>query len=151
MKKMILPLVLLLASLTGCASTDKTNTPRFSLQTGQAGKVFIYRKQSLQASLADAYLGTEENGYFSKLDENQYIELSVNPGFHTFTAGTHGSVGSKYTVKVTQGENVCVEARPNHEELEWLVIPFVNAFVPSFVLEETECPSMAELAMLTPA
>ena len=151
MKKIRLSLMLLLAALTGCASVNQANIQTVDLQAEQAGNVLIYRKESLQASLANAYLGTEGKGYFSSLDENQYIEFSVEPGFHTFTAKAHGSVRSKFTVKVTQGENVCVEARPNHEDLAWLAVPFVNAFIPSFVLVETPCPSAKELAKLSRA
>lgn len=149
MKKAFLSLVLVPAVLVGCASSDHKYMPQTSTESNQpAGKILVFRTSSLQASLAKAYVGFEE-GYFSKLDENQYLQFEIDPGFHTFKARAHGSIASESEIKVMPGEMLCIEARPNYEELEWLAIPFINALIPSFVLKETTCPSPDALSKLT--
>ncbi len=153
MKKLMLSIALLPTVLFGCASADKHHFPvANAVAKTQAepafGNVLIYRTQNLQGSLAKAYIGSE-HGYFSKLGTNQYLQFSIDPGFHTFKARAHGSVASTSTIKVMPGETLCIEARPNHEEMEWLAVPFVNALIPSFVLKETTCPSPADLTALS--
>lgn len=149
MKRGFLLCALLSVGLIGCANSNPKHMPQANLvDASEAGKVLIYRHASLQAALAKAYVGVE-SGYFSKLDENQYVEFEVDPGFHLFKTRAHGSVSSQSHIKVTAGELVCLEARPNYEEMEWLAVPFLNALVPSFVLEETACLRADELRNLT--
>ena len=110
--------------------------------------VLVYRTHSLQATLADAFIGVEE-GYFTKLSEDQFTRFELDPGFHLFRTGARGSVSSQTHIKVNPGETLCIESRPNYEELEWLMVPFLNALIPSFVLEETPCPTEETLKQLT--
>ena len=142
MKKLITILLLLPIALAGCVSSSTANLPvAGQASNGQAGRVVIYRSESLQAGLAKAYIGIND-GYFTQLAQNEFLTISVDPGFHQFKARAQGSVASKHQIKINPGETVCVAAKPNHEELEWLAVPFVNALVPSFVLEETQCPEL---------
>ncbi|MEJ8569413.1 hypothetical protein [Elongatibacter sediminis] len=139
--------VLLVSSLlTACVSANPEKAPHGG--GPGSGSVVFYRTHSLQATLADAYIGTGDD-YFLQLDEDEYTRVEVKGGFHQFRARAQGSVSSDTRVKVNPGETVCVEARPNYEELEWLAVPFVNAFIPSFVLEETPCPSAEEMSRWT--
>lgn len=131
------------AGLVGCVSADYDNyTALGGAEAVESGTVLFYRGHSPQAKLADAYLGAGK-GYFLSLDEDQYASVEVPVGFNEFKVRAQGSVAFKTQIKVNVGETVCVETRPNHEELEWLVLPFVNALIPSFVLEETPCPNTA--------
>ncbi|MDO6563725.1 hypothetical protein Q4488_10040 [Amphritea sp. 1_MG-2023] len=149
MKRLGISVIALTITLVGCASSNPKYLPQFKSANEQAaGEVVIYRTDSLQAKLANAYVGVEE-GYFSELGENQYMVFKVDPGFHLFKTRAHGSVASQSHIKVGAGESLCIEARPNYEEMEWLVIPFVNALIPSFVLEETPCPSAEVLKALS--
>ncbi len=144
MKKLLLT-TLIAATLVGCASANPNKKPQVSAHSAQPiGTVLMYRTNSMQAKLADAYIGLGKD-YFAQLDENQYTEFKLGTGFHEFRARAHGSVSSKANIKVSQGEKVCIQVQPNHEELEWLVVPFVNAMIPSFVLKETPCPSLEQL------
>lgn len=149
MKKTMILNLLAAASLAACVAADPDNYAAIKADAaeGPSGRIMFYRGNNLQATLADAYLGTED-GYFLSLDEDQYTTLEVPAGFHEFRVRAQGSVAFKRAIKVNAGETVCVETRPNFEELEWLMVPFVNAFVPSFVIDETACPSAAALAEL---
>lgn len=145
MKKLLLT-TLITATLVGCASANPQNKPQVDASHHQSfGTVLMYRTNSLQAKLADAYIGIGED-YFAQLDENQYTEFNLNTGFHEFRAKAHGSVSAKANFKINAGEKVCIQVQPNHEELEWLVLPFVNAMIPSFVMKETACPSLQHLS-----
>ncbi len=149
MKKPILLTLLTAGSLAACVAADPDNYSaiRADAAEGPSGSIMFYRGSNLQAALADAYLGTAD-GYFISLDESQYTTLEVPAGFHEFRVRAQGSVAFTKKIKVNAGETVCVETRPNVEELEWLLVPFVNALIPSFVIDETLCPSTAELASL---
>lgn len=149
MKKTIILSVLVITGLAACVAADPDNYAAIEANAsrGPSGKIMFYRGSNLQATLAGAYLGTTD-GYFLSLDENQYSTLTVPAGFHEFKVRAQGSVAFEKQVKVNAGETVCVEARPNVEELEWLLLPFINAFIPSFVLQETACPGSAVLGGL---
>ncbi len=147
MKKLLLS-TLIMGTLVGCASANPQKRPQVSAnEQASVGTVLMYRTNSLQAKLADAYVGLGED-YFVQLDENQYTEFKLGAGFHRFSAKAHGSVASKNNIKVSQGEKVCIQVQPNHEELEWLVVPFLNAMIPSFVLKETPCPNLDNLTAI---
>ena len=146
------PLILSLlagAGLAACVSVDPENHEAMNTAAAlpENGSILFYREHSPQARLADAYLGNGA-GYFVSLGEDQFSRISVPAGFHAFKVRAQGSVAFNAEFKVNAGETVCVETRPNHEELEWLVVPFLNALIPSFVLEETACPSAAALDKL---
>ncbi len=128
------------------AAAEKSQTTE--VRSDQGSHMLIFRQSSLQASLADVRLA-EDDHYFSALGQNEYTQFAVEPGFKTFRAKAVGSVSSKMNISVAENETVCVEARPNHEDLYLLVIPFLNALVPSFKLVEVACPSETELAALT--
>ncbi len=141
MKPLTLPVLFCCALLaTGCASTNPQalNDIAPAAEDAHPAKLVVYREKSTQAGLADVYIGTDD-GYFVQLEANQYAEVDLRSGFYKFKAKARGSVPSIATVKLNPDESVCMKARPNYEELHLLVIPFVNALVPSFVLEETEC------------
>jgi len=134
--------------LAACVSADPDNYNAINPSPSEErGTIVFYRGHSPQASLANAYLGTDK-GYFLELDEDQYVSIDVPAGFTEYKVRAQGSVAFKSQIKVNAGETVCVETRPNYEELEWLVVPFINALVPSFVLEETACPSAETLGEL---
>ena len=141
MKKFFTLLLLLPIALAGCASSNLDRTPTASVADTNPGEVVIYRNTNVQAGLARAYIGTDE-GYFVQLEQNQYTRFEIDPGFHQFKVRAHGSVSSQRDINVNPGETLCIEARPNYEDAEWLIVPFVNALLPSFVLEETRCPSL---------
>lgn len=143
--KLIL-IVLLSAGLTACVSSNPNFTPK--PQSELAGTILLYRTHSLQATLANAFIGTED-GYFIELNEDQYTTFQIDSGFHKFKAKAHASAASKKDIKIGAGETVCIQARPNLEDLEWQIVPIVGQFFPTFVLEETECPSNEELQKLT--
>lgn len=146
--KKLLTITLITATLVGCASANPQKKPQVDVKANQQfGTVLMYRTNSLQAKLADAYIGLGDD-YFAQLDENQYTEFRLGAGFHEFRAKAHGSVSSKASFKINNGEKVCIQVQPNHEELEWLVIPFVNALIPSFVMKETKCPSLQRLSKI---
>lgn len=142
----ILALLPLLA--TACASITPDSQPQVSAtsKTSQ-GELLFFRRHSLQAKLANAFIGTP-NGYFIQLGENQYYGLAVNSGWQNYKVKAHGSLASSLGVNVRPGERICIEARPNHEGLPLLFIPYLNALEPSFVLKETGCPSAAEMSAL---
>lgn len=149
MTKTMISVLLTAISLVACVAADPDNYNAIQVDAGEgpSGKVLFYRGNNLQASLADAYLGTEQ-GYFLRLDQQQYSTLEVPAGFHEFKVRAQGSVAYSREIKVNADETVCIETRPNFEELEWLVVPFVNALIPSFVIEETACPGEAMLGEL---
>ncbi len=141
MKPFCLSLTLCGALLaTGCVSTSPQAMRDIAPRAGEAdaATLVVYREKSAQAALADVYIGTDD-GYFIRLGDDEYAEVDLRSGFYELKAKAKGSVPSEATVKLNPEETVCMRARPNHEELHLLVIPFVNALVPSFVLEETEC------------
>ena len=149
MRKKYLLALLAPLSLSACVTASPDNMPMVTEIADQpVGNVLFFRGHSLQAKLADAYIGAEE-GYFAQLDEDQYTRIELDSGFHLFKAKARGSVASESHIKVSPGETVCIEARPNYEELEWLAVPFLNALIPSFVLEESPCPEETKLAEFT--
>jgi hypothetical protein len=149
MKKPIILALLTCASLAACISAEPDNSPAINpeVSLSQSGSIVFFRGHSLQASLANAWLGSND-GYFLGLDEDQYVRIDVETGFHEFKVRAQGSVAFKSAIKVNAAETVCVEVRPNHEELEWLLVPVVNALIPSFTLRETVCPGPADLGEL---
>ena len=145
MKALTLSIAISTLVLAGCATSNTSHVPQLTeTSPAEAGHVTIYRQHSLQAKLAKAYVGTAD-GYFAQLDEDQHVTFDIEPGFHVLKARAHGSVSSQSHFKVNPGESLCIEARPNHEEMEWLAVPFLNALIPSFVLEETPCPEPTQM------
>ncbi|MGV6815687.1 MAG: hypothetical protein ACWA44_00275 [Thiotrichales bacterium] len=147
MKKLITIAALTVSILGGCS----TLTPNVELtdQAGDNASVLVYRQSSPQAALAKAMLGTDQ-AYIAELAQDEYIQLNVASGFHTFKTKANGSPASSINVSLSQGEKLCLEARPNHEELAVLLVPFVNALVPSFVLKTMPCPTEQQLSLLQP-
>lgn len=139
--KQLLILSVLASTFVACASANPQKKPQVNANNQAYGTVLMYRTNSLQAKLADAYIGIGED-YFAQLDENQYTQFKLIAGFHEFRAKGHGSVSSKSNINIEKGETVCIQVQPNHDELEWLLVPFINAMIPSFVLKETVCPSL---------
>ncbi|MAC33693.1 MAG: hypothetical protein CME38_08835 [Haliea sp.] len=142
MKSNTLMLLVMAAVLSACASTQPNVT--LSHADREHANLLIFRQNSAQATLADAYIARGDE-YFAKLGENQYTVVQVDAGLHEFRAKAHASVSFKTQLSLQPEETVCLEARPNHENLHLLVIPFLNALVPSFILEETGCPSSSRL------
>lgn len=141
MKHLTLPILFCCVLLTtACASTNPRALNEISAapEDLHPAKLIVYREKSVQAGLADVYIGTDD-GYFVQLGANQYAEVELRSGFYEFKAKAQGSVPSTTTIRLNPDETVCIKARPNHEELHLLAIPFVNALVPSFVMEETAC------------
>ena len=138
--------------LTGCASVTPETKQQLLQNDATAGhsngRLILFRSESAQAILADAYIGNE-NGYFVQLGQNQYTDVSIAEGLHRLSVQAQGSISSDTPITVKSGETVCVEARPNHESIHLVVIPFLNVFVPSFVLEEAACPGAQQLAQYT--
>lgn len=132
--------------LAACVSAKQENYAAFSdTIVGDSGTIMFYREDSAQAKFAHAYLGTRQ-GYFLALDERQYASISVPAGFNELKVKAQGSRAFAALINVNAGETVCIRTRPNHEDLEWLVVPFLNALIPSFVMEETPCPNVTAMA-----
>lgn len=153
MKQLRFALVLCGALLTtACASVSPQALRHIepSADDDQSARLVVYRQDEIQGGLSDVFVGTDD-GYFMRLGRNEYAEVTLRSGFHELKAKAKGSVPSNATLKLNPSETVCIEARPNREELHLLVIPFVNALVPSFVLEETECVDLSryERGMVT--
>jgi|GEM_PF-1773808 len=131
----------------GCASVT-ADIPNAQADERQA-KLLIYRSSALQASLADAYIGTKD-GYFTQLGQDQYIELSLAAGMHELKVKAQGSVAAKQSIQLGANEQTCLVVRPNSEDLFLVVIPFLNALVPSFVMAPAACPDAKVMQSMTP-
>ncbi len=140
----LIPGALLISTLGACAAVNSSEP-----MTGEGEKnaeVLFFRQSSLQAKLADAYLGSDGGDYFTQLGEKEYTRYRVTSGWHQFAVKAQGSVSSSQNIQFHAGKTTCVEVRPNTEDAEWLAVPFLNALIPSFKLESVPCPSLAQLS-----
>ncbi len=119
------------------ASLEQSNTP--------GAELLLYRTSSLQAKLADAYVGDVDGDYFVQLGEQEYATYSMPAGWADFKVKAKGSVAAEQKLHLIEGQTTCVEVQPNQEDVEWLFVPFLNALVPSFLLKATPCPVLSEL------
>ncbi|MBT00123.1 MAG: hypothetical protein CMI01_15790 [Oceanospirillaceae bacterium] len=137
---------LLISTLGACASVNSSEP--IAGEGKKDAEVLFFRQSSLQAKLADAYLGTGGGDYFLQLGEKEYARYPVTSGWYEFVVKAHGSVSSSQNIEFHAGKTTCVEVRPNTEDVEWLAVPFLNALIPSFKLESVPCVSLAELTQV---
>lgn len=145
MSRLILILILC-NSLAACVSVNSSEQVVLN-EDEQTVPVLIYRQTAMLAMFADVYIG-DDSGYFLHLGRNEYARVVRPVGWQQLKARAQGSVASEKDFEFQAGETICLEARPNREELATLLVPFVNALVPSFVLRQTACPDLEGLTQV---
>ncbi|WP_428033150.1 hypothetical protein [Amphritea sp.] len=147
MKMMKLILGTLLVSTLGACAGVNSSEPMAG-EGEKNAEVLFFRQASLQAKLADAYLGSGGGDYFTQLGEKEYTRYPMTSGWHEFAVKAQGSVSSSQNIEFHAGKTTCVEVRPNTEDVEWLAVPFLNVLIPSFKLDSVPCPSLAKLTQV---
>jgi hypothetical protein len=145
MSRFILILILC-NSLAACVSVNSSEQVLLNEQE-QSISVLVYRKSAMLAMFADVYVG-DDSGYFTQLGRNEYTRIERPLGWQQLKARAQGGVASEQEFDFRKGETICLEARPNHEDVAALMVPFVNALVPSFVLKQTSCPDLEGLTLV---
>lgn len=134
----------ILASLTsGCVTLSKD----VNLTSGASDKstLLIYRERAFFAALVSLYIGKDDK-YFMKLRNNQYDEIEINSGEHLLQAKADASPASLLTVILEPNAKICLSAKPNPDLAAAMIVPLVANMIPTFLLEEVECPGDQKLS-----
>ena len=113
--------------LGGCASL----APIESYTNSASVKVF--RNDQLQGSVADVYVGWNDN-YYAKLASKQYTELRVPLGMQEFKVKAHADISNELTLSISKGDEICLMIEANPDNLVGL-----NWFVPGYRLKQITC------------
>lgn len=140
MKKL---LILSLIVLSGC--TTLSGDYVLVTEGSETSKLLIYRESAFQAGAVSLYVG-EGDHYFLKLRNDQYSVLEINSGNHVLRAKADASPASTLGIYLAPGDTACIASKPNRKMLGAALIPIIANMVPSFLLEEKECPTSKVLA-----
>jgi hypothetical protein len=129
---------------TGCTSLSN-DVKLVTDSNKEPAKLLVYREGAFQAGAVSLYVGKDDK-YFLKLRNDQYGEVNIDAGSHTLLAKADASPSSELQVTLLPKERLCLASKPNPKMLGAVIIPLVANMVPTFVLEQIECPSSAVLS-----
>jgi len=132
-----------LICMVGCTSIS--HDMKLVSNPDSTTEVVVYRKGAFHAGAVSMYLG-ENNKYFLSLRNDEYAKFSIDSGAHLFQVDADASPPSELAVTLEPGAKVCFKVKPNPATLGAAVIPILGNMLPSFVMEESGCPSEEALS-----
>ncbi|MDP5137326.1 hypothetical protein [Rheinheimera baltica] len=128
---------------TGCTSISK-DVRLVSDTNKDIASLLIYREKAFQAGAVSLYVGKDDK-YFMELGNDEYGQVEIDAGKHLIQAKASGSPSSALQIELAKNQTVCLLSKPNPEMLGAMLIPLVANMVPTFVLEQVDCPSAEKL------
>ena len=134
--------ILVVIFLSAC--TTVTKNMKLVTEGHDTASLLVYRPAAFQAGAVSLYIG-KNSKYFMALGNNQYAKVKIDSGKHLLQAKASGSPSSELEIVLLPNSTNCIKSSPNKAMLGAIIIPLVANMVPTFELEEVECPKATYL------